>query len=174
MRRLRKNRYDSIWGKNGTEQSRRGKNYIDWRYLVQIINQTTDDNLLTVDTNTLNISKIPNVNLPEWYNDDEQKKDLLKKMPDSQVPSIDEMEDNEFLMGDLTPLWQTEMEGKELIIETSCNMNSINPNIYCVRKIPIKFTLIGTFIICTFRIRTYYYIRNNIIRAFSINLINTI
>ncbi|WHX15197.1 hypothetical protein QMY64_11705 [Phocaeicola dorei] len=118
MRRLRKNRYDSIWGKNGTEQSRRGKNYIDWRYLVQIINQTTDDNLLTVDTNTLNISKIPNVNLPEWYNDDEQKKDLLKKMPDSQVPSIDEMEDNEFLMGDLTPLWQTEMEGKELIIET--------------------------------------------------------
>lgn len=39
-------------------------------------------------------------------------------MPDSQVPSIDEMEDNEFLMGDLTPLWQTEMEGKELIIET--------------------------------------------------------
>lgn len=73
---------------------------------------------MTVDTNTLNISKIPNVNLPEWYNDDEQKKDLLKKMPDSQVPSIDEMEDNEFLMGDLTPLWQTEMEGKELIIET--------------------------------------------------------
>lgn len=117
-RRLRKNRYDSIWGKRGNEQSRRGKNYIDWRYLVQIINQTTDDNLMTVDTNTLNISKIPNVNLPEWYNDDEQKKDLLKEIPDNQLPSIEEMEDNEYLMGDLIPLWQTKnMDDKGLETE---------------------------------------------------------
>lgn len=118
MRRLRKNRYDSIWGKNGNEQSRRGKNYMDWRYLIQIINQTTDDNLLTVDVNTLNISKIPNVNMPEWYNDDERKKDVLR----SRLPQIDEMENmenNEFLMGDLTPLWQTkEIEGKELEVGT--------------------------------------------------------
>lgn len=119
MRRLRKNRYDSIWGKNGNERSRRGKNYMDWRYLVQIINQTTDDDLLTADVNILNISKIPNVNMPEWYNDDEQKKDMLRKRLNSQQPSIDEMEDNEFLMGDLTPLWQTKgMEEQGLAVET--------------------------------------------------------
>lgn len=106
MRRLRKNHFDRIWGKSGNEQSRRGKNYMDWRYLVQIINQTTDDNLLTADTDILNIIKIPNINMPKWYNDDEQNKDILRKLSDHQSPSIDEMEDNEFLMSDLTPLWK--------------------------------------------------------------------
>ena len=92
---------------------------MDWRYIVQIINQTTDENLLTVDVKALNISKIPNVNMPEWYNDDEQKKDRLRKRLNSQQPSIDEMEDNEFLMGDLTPLWQTKgVDGQGLAVET--------------------------------------------------------
>jgi hypothetical protein len=99
-RRLRKNHYDGVWNKNENEQSRRGKNYMDWRYLVQIINQTTDDNLLTVDLESLNISKIQMVNIPVWYTDDEAQKTKLRNL----LP-IEEMEDNEFLMGDLWPLW---------------------------------------------------------------------
>ena len=73
---------------------------MDWRYLVQIINQTTDDNLLTVDLESLNISKIQMVNIPVWYTDDEAQKTKLRNL----LP-IEEMEDNEFLMGDLWPLW---------------------------------------------------------------------
>ena len=99
-RRLRKNHYDGVWNKKNNEQSRRGKNYMDWRYLVQIINQTKDDNLLTVDIKNLKISKISMVNIPIWYTEDEACKEKLKDM----LP-IEEMEDNEFLMGDLWPLW---------------------------------------------------------------------
>ena len=99
-RRLRKNHYDGVWNKKNNEQSRRGKNYMDWRYLVQIINQTTYDNLLNADIESLKISKIPMVNIPVWYTEDEAYKEKLRDL----LP-IEEMEDNEFLMGDLWPLW---------------------------------------------------------------------
>jgi hypothetical protein len=99
-RRLRKNHYDGVWNKKNNEQSRRGKNYMDWRYLVQIINQTKDDNLLNADVGSLKISKIPMVNIPIWYTEDEAYKEKLRDL----LP-IEEMEDNEFLMGDLRPLW---------------------------------------------------------------------
>ncbi len=101
-RRLRKNHFDGLWNKKNNELSRRGKNYMDWRYLIQIINQTTDENLLTIDVNTLNMSKIPMVSIPVWYTEDEKKKAAFK----DSLP-IDEMEDNEFLMGDLWPLWHS-------------------------------------------------------------------
>lgn len=99
-RRLRKNHYDGVWNKKNNEQSRRGKNYMDWRYLVQIINQTTDENLLNADIESLKISKIPMVNIPVWYTEDEACKEKLRNL----LP-IEEMEDNEFLKGDLWPLW---------------------------------------------------------------------
>lgn len=100
MRRIRKNHYDGIWNKKDNELSRRGANYMDWRYMIQIINQTTDNNLLTVDINSLSISKIPMlINIPVWYNEDERVKTELRDL----LP-IEEMEDNEFLMGDLHPL----------------------------------------------------------------------
>lgn len=101
VKRLRKNHFDGIWAKNGNEQSRRGKNYMDWRYIIQIINQTTDADLLKADIATLDLSKIPNTNIPVWYNEDERQKEILA----SQSIPVEEMEDNEFLMGDLTPLW---------------------------------------------------------------------
>ncbi|MBO7607610.1 MAG: DUF262 domain-containing protein [Paludibacteraceae bacterium] len=101
VRRLRKNRYDDVWGKINNEQSRRGKNYMDWRYIVQIINQTTDDNLITVNVNDLKISKIHNVDISVWYNEDEIQKNNLR----CQHISTEEMEDNELFMGDLTLLW---------------------------------------------------------------------
>lgn len=101
VKRLRKNHFDGIWSKNGNEPSRRGKNYMDWRYIIQIINQTTESGLLKADPAALNLSKIPMTNIPVWYNEDERQKEILAL----QSISIEEMEDNEFLMGDLTPLW---------------------------------------------------------------------
>jgi hypothetical protein len=103
-RRLRRNHFDGIWGKIDNKQTRRGKNYVDWRYLVQIINQTSDANLLSADIKTLNISRIQLINLPQWYNEDEQHKEQLKSLS---LP-IEDMEDNEFLMGDLTPLYHSQ------------------------------------------------------------------
>ena len=103
IRRLRKNRYDSVWAKNGNVQSRRALNYMDWRYLIQIINQiSTVNDLFTADINTLKIQRIPNLNLPIWFNDDEMAK--AKLLSENNI-ELDEMEDNELLMGDLTPLW---------------------------------------------------------------------
>jgi len=111
IRRLRRNHYDAVWGKYENEQTRRGKNYMDWRYLVQIINQTTDHNLFTVDMESLNISKIPQIVIPVWYNEDEKNKRNLKEL----FP-IDEMEDNEFLMGDLSPLWSSGCQ-KDIVMQ---------------------------------------------------------
>ncbi len=110
-RRLRKNHYDAVWGKFNNEQTRRGENYMDWRYLVQIINQTTVDNLITADIDSLKLSKIPLIDIPVWYDDNEKNKIKLKGL----LP-IEEMEDNEFLMGDITPLLSTEIQ-KEIILK---------------------------------------------------------
>ena len=107
-RRLRKNHYDSVWGKDNDTTSRRGKNYMDWRYLIQIINQIpTAKELFTADIYTLKIQRIPNLNLPVWFNDDERAKTKLSSA--ISIKELDEMEDNEFLMGDITPLWYNEV-----------------------------------------------------------------
>lgn len=130
MRRLRRNHYDGIWGKSENGQTRRGKNYMDWRYMVQIINQTTEANLLTVEIETLDISKIQLIDLPNWYNNDEKQKAKLK----GQLP-IEEMEDNEFLMGDLTPLWSNQYHtsfSEEEVLKRWKNLQklcrALNPN----------------------------------------------
>ena len=103
-RRLRRNHYDYVWREDSGNPFRRGKNYMDWRYLIQIINQvSTDKELFTVDINTLAIQKIQNIDLHIWNNDDEKKKMKLSSSIGETI--IEEMEDNEFLMGDLTPLW---------------------------------------------------------------------
>ena len=78
---------------------------MDWRYLVQIINQTSDENLLNVDVSELSITKIPLISLPVWYDEEEQIKDNLRK--DGYAESVNQWEDNEYLMGDITPLWKS-------------------------------------------------------------------
>ena len=105
-RRLRRNYFDSVWSKNGQgEMTRRSNSKMDWRYLVQIINQTSDENLLNVNVSELSITKIPLIPLPVWYDEEEQIKDKLRK--DGYAVSVNEWEDNEYLMGDITPLWKS-------------------------------------------------------------------
>lgn len=105
VRRLRKNHFDAVWGKYNNMLTRRGKNYMDWRYLIQIINHAKDNNILIIDVMSIDISKIPNIEIPIWHNEDEIQKEILK----SQLP-VNEMEDNELLMGDLTPLWHNDTQ----------------------------------------------------------------
>lgn len=105
-RRLRRNYFDSVWSKNAQgELTRRANSKMDWRYLVQIINQTSDENLLTVDISELSITKIPLIPLPVWYDEEEQIKDKLRM--DGYADSVNQWEDNEYLMGDITPIWKS-------------------------------------------------------------------
>ena len=85
--------------------TRRSNSKMDWRYLVQIINQTSDENLLNVNVSELSITKIPLIPLPVWYDEEEQIKDKFRK--DGYAVSVNEWEDNEYLMGDITPLWKS-------------------------------------------------------------------
>lgn len=124
-RRLRRNNYDAAWGKDGNELTRRGKNYMDWRYIIQMINQTTNENLLNADIRAMNISKIPQIEIPVWYDENEKQETWLEK----QHLDVKKMEANEFLMGDLTPLWtdtDRDMAGIEKIQKRWNILNKIS------------------------------------------------
>lgn len=101
-RRIRRNYFDGLWAKNSNnETTRRGHNKMDWRYLVQIINQVKDESLLTVSNEAVTFSKIPLIEIPVWYDKNEQIKDKIRtKYPDA----VKKWEDNEYLMGDIAPL----------------------------------------------------------------------
>lgn len=102
-RRIRRNYFDGLWAKDENNvATRRGQNKMDWRYLIQIINQVEDKDLLNIENEKITFSKIPLIDIPIWYDKNEQIKDKLRK---EHPEAIDLWEDNEYLMGDLTPLW---------------------------------------------------------------------
>lgn len=123
-RRLRRNYYDRKWQKDSNnETSRRGKNYVGWKYIVQIIEQTNDDNLFTVDERSLKISSKKEIN---WFNEDEKAKIRMRSLD----IDVETMEDNEVLKGDLTPIWEPigidklnkkDADQRFLAIERICN-----------------------------------------------------
>jgi uncharacterized protein with ParB-like and HNH nuclease domain len=115
IRRIRKNYFD--------EKRKRG-NFVDWRHIIQIIElSSTEDGVLCFETkkHEQDFKNIPNVDLKEWYNENEQKKDVLKK---EHKADVELWEDNLDLMGDLTPLWKAN-ESRE---DTFENMKSIWEN----------------------------------------------
>ncbi|MCL2650236.1 MAG: DUF262 domain-containing protein [Candidatus Azobacteroides sp.] len=98
VRRIRKNHFDKI------RDYRKG-NFVDWRHIVQIIEFSENEyNMLSFEIKKQEgkFKNIANVDLNEWYNEDEQKKDILKKI---HKEDIEIWEDNPDLMGYLTPLW---------------------------------------------------------------------
>jgi len=97
VRRIRKNYFDKI---------RKRANSVDWRHIIQIIDFVKDEKELFVfETKSQKdrFKSISNVNLGEWYDEDEKNKDILRQEYKSEIES---WEDNEDLMGDLTPIWQ--------------------------------------------------------------------
>ena len=101
IRRIQKNHFDGVWSKTDSNQlSRRGKNYVDWRYIIQIISKSSISDIFSVDVQTLDISKIPMIPLNDWYTED----DKWKAENIKDIDELENIEDHELLMGDLTPL----------------------------------------------------------------------
>lgn len=94
LRRLRKNYFDHLW-------EDRKENYVDWRYVLQIIEKSSSSN------ECLNYEKefqrIENLSMPrsKWYSDKEKIKEQLKEHNHS---DIEEWEDHSHFMGDLSVL----------------------------------------------------------------------
>lgn len=97
-RRIRKNHFD--------EKRRRGNN-VDWRHIIQIIEfSKAEEEVLVFKTKsnrTIEFKSISNVELKEWFTQDEQFKNSLKKQYKSE---IEKWEDHVDLMGNLSPLWE--------------------------------------------------------------------
>lgn len=97
VRRVRKNWFDKK--REGLE---RHKSFLDWRYLVTLIEKcANEDDVFTFDTKSL--EKIQNVDLPQWYDDNEI---FIKHIEQELGPTfLREKEDNEEykdFMGDFT------------------------------------------------------------------------
>lgn len=94
IRRIRKNFFDNKW-------TERKENFVDWRYIVQIIG-FSESELEVLEFENRNYSerfkKIANVPLNEWYNDEEKTKKnfILRKT------EIEMWEDHQDFMGDLS------------------------------------------------------------------------
>lgn len=90
LRRLRKNYFDNLW------KDRRG-NYVDWRYVLQVVEKAGSiDEVLQFETNENTVTKIQNVVLNNWYNEEEKLKAILKKY---NKVLIEEWEDHSDFMG---------------------------------------------------------------------------
>lgn len=97
LRRLRKNYFDLKW-------KDRNSNYIDWRYILQIIEKSNSiEQILQYDTNDNTISRIQNVPLNNWFSDEEKLKVKLSDYKNG----LEEWEDHIDFMGDLSFLFQT-------------------------------------------------------------------
>ncbi|WP_354360559.1 DUF262 domain-containing protein [Pedobacter sp. UYP30] len=108
LRRLRKNHFDLKW-------EDRKLNYVDWRYVLQIIEKSDSiEKILKFNSNTYNISSIQNIVLNEWFNEEEKLKNQLFE----HKQLLEEWEDHEDFMGDLSPLFEI-VENKQDIDELS-------------------------------------------------------
>ncbi len=117
LQRLRKNYFD-------LEYKDRNHNYLDWRYVLQIIEKSENiDNILTFNIDKLD--KIQNIEIAKWYNNEEQIKDKLKQ---ENTELIEKWEDYEDFMGDLSILFKVYLcnnsysEIPKLKVETDYNI----------------------------------------------------
>ena len=105
IRRLRKNYFDN-------KRKDRNANYIDWRFVLQIIEKSNSLEECLVFSK---FDKIGNINLPitNWYNIEEQLKAELK-IADKEL--IETIEDHDDFMGDITPVFQVSENSNEVQI----------------------------------------------------------
>lgn len=97
VRRIRKNHFDKKW-------SERNRNYLDWRHILRIIELSdTEEQVLSFEVKSTpdRFKKISNVDLNEWYNEEEKIKSLLKIHSNE----IELWEDYQDFMGDLSFLF---------------------------------------------------------------------
>lgn len=124
LRRLTKNYYD------GNEWEDRNHNYVDWRHILEIIDNCSNSNsVFRFEGSTFNFKKIPNVrsNILNWYNDEEKRKDRLKI---DHREKIEIWEDHQDFVGDLTFLFEVDKIAD----------NSIADEIYRLEKYYSNYT----------------------------------
>ena len=111
IRRIRRNWFDSIRNRHINEEPASNTYFfVDWRYILQIIgNSTEEDEVLNYDTevNSSSIRLIPNVKLNQWNNEDEVIKKNLCGGDAEREMAVWEWEDNKDIMGDLSIIWKT-------------------------------------------------------------------
>ncbi|HND45717.1 MAG TPA: hypothetical protein PLC61_04900, partial [Chitinophagales bacterium] len=96
LRRLRQNYFDLKWRD-------RKSNYVDWRYILQIIERSNSlEQILQYKTNDNTISRIQNVELNNWFSEERKLKIELAEHKNK----IEEWEDHWDFMGDLSFLFQ--------------------------------------------------------------------
>lgn len=96
LRRLRKNYFDFKWND-------RNNNYVDWRYILQMIEGSNNiEQLLQFDITITPITLIQNINLNIWFNEEEK---IKLKLYTHRV-NIEHWEDHESFMGDLSFLFK--------------------------------------------------------------------
>ena len=108
VRRIRKNYFDNKW-------KERNKNFVDWRYIIQIIDfSKTEDDVLEYSTkeNKGEFKLISNVDINEWYNDEEKWKDTLKVQHCEQIKKWEDYDD---FMGSLEPLFLISDKSEEIV-----------------------------------------------------------
>ncbi|MEA3318301.1 MAG: DUF262 domain-containing protein [Bacteroidota bacterium] len=105
LRRIRKNYFDNKWEERKT-------NFVDWRYIIQIIEYSAnEEDVLKYETNNnTKIDTIKNIALNKWFNIEEKIKSKLK---DEHKDKIEEWEDHEDFMGDLSFLFSVDRLNNE-------------------------------------------------------------
>ena len=100
LRKLRKNHFHSE-----KEFLHRKESYVDWRYVLQIIEKSTnpDDALKFSSTH---LESTPNIKIATWYTVEEQIIENLRNRIPEIAKTLDEWEDHPDLMGDLSILLQ--------------------------------------------------------------------
>lgn len=125
LRRLRKNYFDF-------KRTHRVPNYLDWRYILQIIKKSdSPEEVLTFKTVENSLEKIQNISVSNWYNDEEAKKKQLFQNKDL----IQEWEDHQDFMGDLSPLFEVEENLNIIDLQSFYNIYiKINPTNFIYSK----------------------------------------
>lgn len=118
LRRLRKNYFDQKW-------KERSINYVDWRYVLQIIEVSKSlEDVLLFKTTDSELKLIQNVKLNEWYTEEEKRKRKFLH----NIELIEKWEDHDDFMGDLIPLFNVcdntdDLTELEKYFNTYCNIS---------------------------------------------------
>ena len=165
IRRIRRNWFDLIRNRHISGEPAFNTYFVDWRYILQIIgNSTEEDEVLNYDTvlNSSLIRLITNVRLNQWNNEDEVIKKKLCGGDAEKEKTLWKWEDNKDMMGDLSILWKA-LDGSlnwndaqkayntfNLLLKCFCNENYVRET-----NNPLEFNIANYYRL--FRVLRGYY-----------------
>lgn len=177
IRRIRRNWFDLIRNRHISGEPVFNTYFVDWRYILQIIgNSTEEDEVLNYDTvlNSSSIRLIPNVRLNQWNNEDEVIKKKLCGGDAEKEKTLWKWEDNRDMMGDLSILWkaldsslnwndaQKVYNTFNLLLKCFCNENYVRET-----NNPLEFNIANYYRL--FRVLRGYYAPGHIVYTKNMN-----